>query len=419
MTKSVKTRKEKKVKIRHWLLLIILRIIFVPFFMIYFMFRPRYYWLKKKGPLIVLANHATEFDIIFMDTMFNFPLFFVASEQLLNKGFSSWLLNYVFAPIPKSKSMSDVAIVPRIKRVLDEGGNVCIFPEGNMTMTGTASSMPPAIGKLIKFMKVPIVFMESYGLYLSSPRWSRRRKWGPTGFRLKRLMEPKEYADLNGEELTDVVVKELTVNAFEQHPVRKYRGFNKAAGLHRLVFSCPQCHQPFGMTSKGSYLSCSHCGYRGKYDVYGYVTGSTGRLNTVQLDTLVKRDYTAYMATHLDSISLSDQVEVRYYEAGAKLRSPRFIETFTIDKRGLTIRKKHETIHYGFDDILSFTMQTRRKFIIYVRGNLSIVAKFPQSASSYQYLITLQLLRNHHQFLKGTIDHDPLLDPDDIAGLGL
>ncbi len=412
-------RKRKIVKFRHWLLLIIIRILVAPAIFIYFCFRYRLLRLKKRGPLLILMNHVTEFDVLLTDTLFDFPVYFVASEQLLNKGFSSWLLNYVFAPIPKSKSMSDISIVPRIKRVLNEGGNVAIFPEGNMTMTGTMSSMPPAIGKLIKFLQVPVVFLESYGLYFSSPRWSRYRKFGPTGIRMKRIMEVADYAELSGEEITDIVKTELHTNAYEQRPVRRYRGFKKAAGLHRLVFVCPQCHQPFGMHSHGSKLSCDRCGYEGTYDVFGYVNDATGRHDTVGLDAQVKRDYLSYVKTHVDDITLSDEVTIRYFVAGAKRRSRQFNQTFTLDKEGLTISDGSGTKHYPFDDILSYTMQTRRKFIIYVHGNLSIVAKLPQSASSYQYLITMQLLHNHHQYLKGSCEHEYFSNPDDITGLGL
>jgi len=413
------TRKKRKVLPRHWLLLILVRIIADWFIFPYFHFRPRYYRLKKRGPMLVLINHATEFDILFANNLFNFPLYFVASEQLLNKGFSSWLLNYVFAPIPKSKSVSDIAVVPRIKRVLDEGGNVAIFPEGNMTMHGGPSSMPPAIGKLIKMLKVPVVFVESYGLYFSSPRWSRYRKYGPSGMFIKRILEVEEYASLTGEQINELVHQQLDVNAFEQRPVRKYRGFRKAEGLQRLVFSCPSCHEPFGMHTHKSTLSCSKCGYRANYDVFGYINGPTGRLDTVTIDGIVKRDYNHYVGAHLDDIVLQDRAEFRYFIAGQKRRSPKYFQTIRLSNRGLEIDKDEGTTLYPFDEILSFTMQTRRKFIVYVKGNLSIVAKLPIAASPYQYLITMQLLHNHHQFKKGIVDYEYLAHPDDITPLGL
>jgi len=412
-------RRARKVKPRHWLLLLLIRLLFaVPIF-IYFHFRIRYFRLRKKGPLLVLVNHATEFDVLLTDTMFDFPLYFVASEQLLNKGFVSWLLDYVFAPIPKSKSMSDISIVPRIMRVLNEGGNVCIFPEGNMTMTGTVSSMPPAIGKLIKLLKVPVVFMETYGLYFSSPRWSRYRKFGPTGMKLKRFLEPREYEEMTGDELTELVRRELHVNAFEQRPLRKYRGFRKAEGLERLLFTCPECGDPFSMKTRHSDLYCEKCGYRATYDIHGYVNDKHGRHTTVELDEANKKRYIGFVGANLATIRLSHRCAVHYFIAGAKRRSKKFHHTLTVDAAGLSIDEGGAIVRYGYDEILSFTMQTRRKFIIYVPGNRSIVAKLPETASSYQYLITMQLLQNHHLFEKGAIDHELIAHPDDASALGL
>lgn len=79
-----KRKVHKKVRIRHWLLLIIVRIIASPFIFLYFRFKPRYYRIKKRGPMLILINHVTEFDILLGNNLFNFPLYFVASDQLLN-----------------------------------------------------------------------------------------------------------------------------------------------------------------------------------------------------------------------------------------------------------------------------------------------------------------------------------------------
>lgn len=315
--------------------------------------------------------------------------------------------------------MSDIAVVPRIKRVIDEGGNVCIFPEGNMTMNGTTSMMPPAIGKLIKLLKVPVVFVESYGLYFSSPRWSRYRKYGPTGMRVKRIMEVADYQNLSGEAITDIVKTELDINAYEQQPIRKYRGFRKAEGLHRLVFTCPKCHQPFGMVSHRSSLSCQKCGYHGQYDVFGYLNDDSGRHDTVKLDQQVKCDYIQYINQHLETITLSDDCTVRYSVLGEKRRSKKQTEQLLIDHTGLKVTRKQQVIEYPFDEVISFAMQTRQKLIVYVKGNLTIIFKIPYPASAYQYLLTLQLLHNHHQYMKGMIDYEFIKHPDDTTTIGL
>jgi len=77
----------------HWFFLMIFRIIFGPFFRLYYRFKAKPISLKQHGPYLILANHTAEFDIIFLDMLFDRPLYFVASDQLLNSGKGSWFLH--------------------------------------------------------------------------------------------------------------------------------------------------------------------------------------------------------------------------------------------------------------------------------------------------------------------------------------
>jgi 1-acyl-sn-glycerol-3-phosphate acyltransferase len=71
--------------------------------------------LKQGGPYLIIANHTAEFDIIFLNMLFDRPLYFVASDQLLNAGKGSWFLRTFFKPIPKSKSVADFTVIRRIR----------------------------------------------------------------------------------------------------------------------------------------------------------------------------------------------------------------------------------------------------------------------------------------------------------------
>jgi 1-acyl-sn-glycerol-3-phosphate acyltransferase len=413
-----KNKLDRHVKIHHWIWLLIMRIFIAPWIFLYFWYRPRLYWLKKRGPLLLLCNHTSEFDVVLFDTLFDFPVYFVGSDQLLNKGFGSALLRYFFNPIPISKSTSDMNVVPRIKRVMNQGGNVAIFPEGNSTMNGSNSWIPPATGKLIKLLKVPVVFFNSYGIYFSSPRWGQHRKFGPTGYRLKRIMEPEDYADMTIDQINDVVYQELSVNAYEQRPIHKYRGFKKAKGLHRLIFTCPKCQQPFNMHSRGNHLKCSLCDYDGLYDVYGYVNSQLGRHDLVTLDYQCKRDYVNYAKKHIDEISLNADVTIHYFAKDLP-RSKPYPKHLHLNKEGLTISDQTSSTHYGFDKIMSYAIQVRTKLIVYIRDGESMFILFNKNISTYSYLISLQLFHNQYLLSKGETDYDLFADTGDILPLGL
>ena len=54
---------------------------------------------KIEGPYLLLANHNTEFDPMFVGLATKKQLFFVASEHIMRKGFGTWFLTRYFHPI--------------------------------------------------------------------------------------------------------------------------------------------------------------------------------------------------------------------------------------------------------------------------------------------------------------------------------
>lgn len=64
----------------------------------------------EKGPCLILHNHQATMDPFFVSKAFRFPVYFITSDDLFNLKVSP-LIRYLAAPIPKSKSMTDLAAV--------------------------------------------------------------------------------------------------------------------------------------------------------------------------------------------------------------------------------------------------------------------------------------------------------------------
>ena len=60
-----------------------------------------------KGPFLITANHNGELDPALLALSFSEHMYFVSSEHVFRKGFLSWLLVYLFAPIARVKGMTD------------------------------------------------------------------------------------------------------------------------------------------------------------------------------------------------------------------------------------------------------------------------------------------------------------------------
>ena len=400
----------------HGFFLKIFRFVFGPFFRFHYRFRAKPIEIKKTGPYLILANHTAEFDIIFLDMIFDAPLYFVASEQLLNAGKGSWFLRTFFNPIPKSKSLADLAVVKRMKSVLNEGGQVAIFPEGNATMNGGPAKISTGMGRLIKFLGVPVKLIRIQGLYLSSPRWAYFRKFGPTKMEEITTMTLEEIANTEAEDIEKKVHQLLAHSAYDT-PAFPYRGHRRAEGLHKLIFTCPTCHGIFTTFSKGNHLLCHACDLDGFYDEFGYVHLKGKRHDLITLDKENKHRFDQHMKANWQTFHYQTNGEVAFWQGGQTKRTPFFNVNVKFNANGVELNLKNKNKHYSYSEIFTQAIQVRTKLILYPTSGPSLLFRFPRRESSYALMMIVQWYKHHIQ--KG-IDYEldsSLGSADTILGI--
>ncbi len=390
---------------QHGVYVKIIRFFVGPFFKLYYRFRARSIKIKKTGPYLILANHTAEFDIIFLGMLFDAPLYFVASDQLLNSGKGSWVLRTLFNPIPKSKSVADLAVVKKMKSVLQEGGNVAIFPEGNSSIHGGPSKIPEGMGRLIKFLNVPVKFISIQGLYLSSPRWSYHRKFGPSTMKQIKTITPDQFHSMAPESLETLVKETLNISAYD-HNQFSYLGKRMAEGLHKLIFTCPQCRGLFTTDSRHDELFCDQCDFKGTYDQHGYLTINGHKENLINHDAMNLQRFHEYMLVHGNKVAIHRQCEVAFWEGGNKRRSAFEDTNFEISEKGVKLLLKDKEIHYSFDDIYSQAIQVRTKLLIYPNQGQMMLLRFDKKDSPYALFNVIKWYKTHlmeenkHEFTK-------------------
>lgn len=219
--------------------------------------------IKKNKSYIVVCNHVTTLDPIFLNLAFNKMLYFVGSDDLFNIKYLSWWLQYITGIIPKSKGKSDIQTVKTMLKVIKEGGTVAVFPEGNRTYTGELCYISPAITKFFKKTNVPILIYNINGGYGVDPRWSLKKRKGHLAVNLKRVLEPSEYKDLSDEELHNLILNELNVNDMESGYLFKSK--QKAECIERVLFRCPECHSINTIESHNNEFKCTKCNTTWEY----------------------------------------------------------------------------------------------------------------------------------------------------------
>lgn len=217
-------------------------------------------------PCLVLSNHCSDLDPLWITLCFPFPIFWVASDHIFRKGLVSRLLRWLVSPIPKLKTQNDVHTVRDILSALRSGASVGIFPEGERSWSGETEEISPAIGKLVRRLNVPLVLCRIHGGYASHPRWGDSMRRGPVEVRLARILTPEQMGEMSVDELNEMIKKELHITAEEdQRELKgKYPCKNPAQSLETLLFACPACRRLGTLRSKGDRVFCD-CGLSLRY----------------------------------------------------------------------------------------------------------------------------------------------------------
>ena len=204
-----KKKKEKWVKPRHNFIFRILKFIIWFYVKLGYGYKYEKFKIRKGEKYIILSNHQTTLDPVFVAMSFNKMPYFVTSDMLLHIKYASWWLKYCFNIIPKSKGKSDFGTVKTMLQVLKENGSVGIFPEGNRTFTGSICNIPTAISKFIKSAKVPVVLYNLCGGYGAEPRWSNKKRKGKFYGKIKRVVTVEELQNMSVEEIQQMIEQEL------------------------------------------------------------------------------------------------------------------------------------------------------------------------------------------------------------------
>ncbi len=75
--------------------------------------------------------------------------------------------------ICKRKFANDIGLVRHLKHVVNVNKDIIVLhPEARYSLIETTAVLPESLGKLVKFLKVPVVTLNMHGNYLNSLCWN-------------------------------------------------------------------------------------------------------------------------------------------------------------------------------------------------------------------------------------------------------
>ncbi len=230
-----------------------------------------------KPPYMMLSNHMhfIDFELAAMATLPHAVSNVVSIDGYVVKFF---LLEWIGA-IATRKFTTDVHLVKSIKKVLNRGDILAMYPEARYSPCGTRAFLPDSLGKLVKMNKVPVVAVVHRGNHLYAPFWNfRNKRKVPFHTTFKLILTPEQIKSLSVDEINEIIKNELN---YDDYRYQKDNGILikesfRAEGLHKVLYQCPHCKKEFSMDSKGSELFCTACGKRWVWHENGHLEALNG-----------------------------------------------------------------------------------------------------------------------------------------------
>jgi 1-acyl-sn-glycerol-3-phosphate acyltransferase len=202
--------------------------------------------VPRSGGGILLSNHVTLFDPIWIYDALRRPVYFVATEELFRGRFLGGLIRW-FGAFPKRKAASDLKTMKNMMQVLKSGGLLGLYPEGVRTWDGTNGPLIPTIARLIRRMKVPVYTCRMEGGYLAWPRWAAKWRRLPVRMVFNRLYARGDIPDSDQRILADIA-REIEIRDYQLRlGGSRHRVAGLAAGLPKVLYRCPNCHTVEGL----------------------------------------------------------------------------------------------------------------------------------------------------------------------------
>jgi len=169
--------------------------------------------VSRTGPLIVVCNHLSFVDSVFLPLMIDRQMAFLAkSDYFTGKGLKGWFIRFFMTsagqlPIDRSGGKASEASLNAGLQVLAEGGVLAIYPEGTRSPDGRMYRGRTGVARMILEAHVPVVPAAVIGTEKVMPLGSNIPKVHRVGVVIG---EPLDFSRFEGMETDRFVLRSIT-----------------------------------------------------------------------------------------------------------------------------------------------------------------------------------------------------------------
>jgi 1-acyl-sn-glycerol-3-phosphate acyltransferase len=327
---------------------------------------------------IVLSNHVTDFDPLFVGCSFPRQMYFVASEHIARWKHGYKLVNYLLAPILRKKGTTAASAIIDILCKVRKGANVCMFAEGVRSWDGLTAPITPTTGGLVKAARCGLVTYRISGGYFASPMWSTKNtRRGYVHGEPVNVYTAEQIAGMSEDEINRIIREDLYEDAYARQAQKrsKYKGKRLAESMENLLYVCPYCKKVDTMRSKGDRVSCTACEKFFTYDKFGYLHGAPDDTLTA-LAAKQRKATEALVADGAEIFAEGARVYTVENHAEQTIAQGKFV----MNADGITCGE----MHVPFSDITELAMRGRR-FLLFSFGKTYCEMTAPEGFNIYKF----------------------------------
>ena len=230
-----------------------------------------------KGPYMLLSNHMSfvDFELVSVGT---YPQRMNNVVNIDGYYMRPWLMEWI-GSIATRKFTTDYHLILSIRKVLERGDVLCMYPEARYSPCGTTSYIPDTVGAVVKKNNVPVVVALHRGNHLHSPAWNfRKKRKVPLHTTITQILTLEQVKSMTAAEINEKIREALQ---YDDYRYQKENGILitepfRAEGLHKVLYQCPHCKTESKMDSKGTEIFCNECGKRWTLNEDGTLSANEG-----------------------------------------------------------------------------------------------------------------------------------------------
>ena len=169
--------------------------------------------VPRTGPIIVVCNHLSFVDSIFLPLMIDRQMAFLAkSDYFTGKGIKGWLVRFFMTsagqlPIDRTGGKASEASLNAGLQILAEGGVLAIYPEGTRSPDGRMYRGRTGVARMILEAPVPVIPAAVIGTEKVMPLGSTIPKVHRVGVVIGK---PLDFSRFEGMESVRFVLRSIT-----------------------------------------------------------------------------------------------------------------------------------------------------------------------------------------------------------------